>query len=197
MNGLALATNNGVMVGPELVRQARPPAIGKFDTLLSSYSGDNEWYTPAKYIEMAREVLGTTDVDPASNATAQKTVRAATHYTVDNSGLDKEWRGRVWMNPPYSRPEINRFADKLLAELSAGRTEAAIVLTNNSGDTAWHQALAGACKAICVTRGRIKFESPTRASKSPPAGQSFFYFGPDAVNRLPILTPDRRPKLTP
>jgi phage N-6-adenine-methyltransferase len=151
----------------------------EINTRLNSYSGDNEWYTPSKYIEMARDVLGTIDVDPASNVTAQATVRSDRYYTVDNSGLDKEWCGQVWMNPPYSQPEINQFADKLLEELKAGRTKAAIVLTNNSGDTSWHQALADDSKAMCITRGRIKFESPTRTSNSPATGQSFFYFGPD------------------
>jgi phage N-6-adenine-methyltransferase len=155
-------------------------AVGrKIKTRLSSYSGDNEWYTPSKYIEMAREVLGAIDVDPASNPEAQATVRADKYYTVKDSGLDNEWHGRVWMNPPYSQPEIGQFAAKLLAELKVCRTKAAIVLTNNSGDTAWHQALADVSKAMCVMRGRIKFESPTRMSNSPATGQSFFYFGPD------------------
>lgn len=151
----------------------------EINTRLSSFSGDNEWYTPARYVEMARAVLGEIDVDPASNAIAQAVIKAAEFYTAETNGLDKEWRGTVWLNPPYSQPEISDFVDKLLTELSARRTTASIVLTNNSGDTAWHHSLAEASAAMCVTRGRIRFESPTRASNSPAMGQSFFYFGND------------------
>jgi hypothetical protein len=144
---------------------------------LASFSGDNEWYTPAKYIELARDVLGQIDLDPASNAIAQQTVGAKKYYTAENSGLDEGWFGNVWMNPPYSRREIKLFAEKIVSEIEAGNVSSAIVLTNNSGDTAWHQKLARASSAMCVTLGRIKFESPTRASNSPAMGQSFFYFG--------------------
>lgn len=146
---------------------------------LASYSGDNEWYTPAKYVEMARTVMGRIDVDPASNDYAQQTVKAATYYTAATNGLDKEWRGTVWMNPPYSHPEIQQFTDKVLAELDAGNVTEAIVLTNNSGDTGWHHALALASAARCVTRGRIRFESLTRQSGAGAMGQVFFYFGDD------------------
>jgi DNA N-6-adenine-methyltransferase (Dam) len=77
------------------------------------FTGNQEWYTPAKYIALAREVMGSIDVDPASNAIAQETVQAATFYTVDDDGLTKEWRGRGWLNPPYNQPEISQFTDKL------------------------------------------------------------------------------------
>jgi hypothetical protein len=80
------------------------------------------------------------------------------------------------MNPPYSS-EIVQFIDKLLSEYEAGNVSAAVVLTNNSGDTAWHHAIAKVSSAICITLGRIKFESPTRESNSPAMGQSFFYLG--------------------
>jgi hypothetical protein len=151
----------------------------EINTRLSSYSGDNEWYTPSKYVEMARTVMGKIDVDPASNAHAQRTVNAASHYTPENSGLDKEWHGTVWMNPPYSNPEVQQFTDKVVAEYQSGRTTEAVVLTNNSGDTGWHHALQSACAAMCIVKGRIKFESTTRESNSPAMGQSFFYFGDD------------------
>lgn len=146
---------------------------------LASYSGDNEWYTPAKYVEMARTVMGRIDVDPASNDHAQQTVKAAAYYTAETNGLDKDWRGTVWMNPPYSHPEIQQFTDKVLAELASGNVTEAIVLTNNSGDTGWHHALALASAARCVTRGRIRFESLTRQTGAGAMGQVFFYFGDD------------------
>ena len=146
-------------------------------TRLSSFSGDNEWYTPAKYIELARDVLGVIDLDPASNAFAQKTVKAKKFYTAETNGLDKKWAGAVWMNPPYSNPEIQQFSEKLIESYESKSVPAAIVLTNNSGDTAWHHNLARASSAICNPLGRIKFESPTRESNSPAMGQSFFYFG--------------------
>lgn len=155
-------------------------ALGReINNRLSSYSGDNEWYTPSRYVEMARTVMGSIDVDPASNAHAQRTVNASSHYTPEDSGLDKEWHGTVWMNPPYSNPEVQQFTDKVIAEYQSGRTTEAIVLTNNSGDTGWHHALQAACDAMCIVKGRIKFESTTRESNSPAMGQSFFYFGND------------------
>lgn len=155
-------------------------ALGReINTRLNSFSGDNEWYTPARYVDMAREVMGSIDVDPASNATAQRTVNAETHYTVETNGLDKDWMGNVWMNPPYSNPEIQQFVDKVISEHAKGNAKEAIVLTNNSGDTGWHHALQDACAAMCIVKGRIRFESPTRASNSPAMGQVFFYFGDD------------------
>lgn len=153
-------------------------ALGReINTRLNSFSGDNEWYTPARYIEMARDVMGAIDVDPASNATAQVVVRATRHYTAETDGLDKDWHGRVWMNPPYSNPEIQNFVEHLLVQISKGNVTEAIVLTNNSADTGWHHDLQGACSRLCLTKGRIRFESPTRESSSPAMGQSFFYFG--------------------
>lgn len=156
-------------------------AVGiEVNARLASFSGDNEWYTPRRYIEMARDVMGGIDCDPASNATAQAVIRATVHYTEATNGLAHDWHGRVWMNPPYSHPEVQQFSERLLAQIAAKHTTEAIVLTNNSGDTAWHQDLQFACSRLCITRGRIKFESGNgRASNSPPVGQTFLYFGPN------------------
>ncbi|MEF2557592.1 DNA N-6-adenine-methyltransferase [Aurantimonas sp. C2-5-R2] len=143
------------------------------------FSGDNEWYTPARYIEMAREVMGQIDVDPASNPIAQATVKAGTFYTAETNGLDKEWHGKVWMNPPYSRGLMPKFAAKIVEEFESGRCTEAIILTNNSADTAWFAALVGSASGFCFTRGRIPFESPTRKNGGGlPMGQVFTYFGP-------------------
>lgn len=141
-------------------------------------SGDNKWYTPARYVDMAREVMGSIDTDPASNPTAQRTVRAAAYYTAETNGLDKDWHGKVWMNPPYSRDLMPAFAAKVVAEYRSGRVTEAIVLSNNATDTGWFASFFAEASAFCFTRGRIRFESPTRQNGGTlQMGQVFTYFG--------------------
>lgn len=142
-------------------------------------TGENEWYTPDEYLDLARSVLGGFDLDPASSELANERVRAAKIYTEADDGLTHDWRGKVWMNPPYAQPLINDFAEKMVAEVRAGNVTDAIVLTNDSTDTAWFHALAKASTAICFTRGRIRFLSPRGEAGTPTQGQAFFYFGHD------------------
>jgi hypothetical protein len=40
-------------------------------------TGEQEWYTPQPYIDAAREVLGTIDLDPATSLQAQERIQAA------------------------------------------------------------------------------------------------------------------------
>ena len=142
------------------------------------FTGENEWYTPAPYVEAARACLGAIDLDPASAPAAQETIRAARFFTRDDDGLKQEWHGRIWLNPPYAQPDITRFIVKLLAEIAAGRATEAILLTHNYTDTAWFHAAAGQCAALCFTRGRIRFVGASGEIAAPTQGQAFFYFGP-------------------
>ena len=145
----------------------------------SEFTGENEWYTPPRYIELARLVLGDIDLDPASSEQAQKAVKAGHYFTLADDGLAQSWHGRVWLNPPYAQPAISQFAAKMAEEFIARRVKAAIMLTHNYTDTAWFQALAHASDAICFTRGRVQFESPSGEIAAPTQGQAFFYFGDD------------------
>jgi phage N-6-adenine-methyltransferase len=141
-------------------------------------TGDNEWYTPREHVDIARKVLGTIDLDPASSAIAQRTVKATTYFTKNNDGLTKKWRGKVWLNPPYSQPDIADFVAKLLSEIKAGHVTEAILLTHNFSDTKWFHAAANAARLLCFTEGRIRFVDPDgNVSAAPTNGQTFFYFG--------------------
>lgn len=142
-------------------------------------TGENEWYTPSKYIDLARAVLGEIDLDPASSDKAQETVRAARHFTVADNGLRHEWNGRVWLNPPYAQPLIYQFVEKMVEERSAGRVTAGVMLTHNYTDTAWFHKGAEIADAICFTRGRIAFLDSDGGTCAPTQGQTFFYFGDD------------------
>jgi len=140
-------------------------------------TGENEWYTPPEYIDAVRDVFGIIDLDPASSAVAQKIVQAKKYFTKENNGLDKEWHGRVWLNPPYSQPDIAYFVAKLLGEIEAGRVTAAIMLTHNNTDTTWFHSAATRADAVCFTKGRVKFESPEGDIAAATNGQAFFYYG--------------------
>lgn len=146
---------------------------------VSQNSGENEWYTPAPFIAAARLVLGTIDIDPASSLIANATVQADTFYTAETNGLEQQWNGTVWMNPPYAKGLIENFAAKLLEELDAGRCTAAITLTNNSTDTRWFQGLAASAAAVCFPAGRVKFLEPDGTEGKPLQGQALLYFGND------------------
>jgi len=121
--------------------------------------------------------MGRIDLDPASSPKANETVNASEIYTVEDDGLALEWRGCVWLNPPYAQPAIAHFAEKVASEWEADHIESAIVLTHNYTDTAWFHRLAGASSAICFSRGRVRFVSPDGELAAPTQGQAFFYFG--------------------
>lgn len=157
----------------------KPSASGIVHNHRAQGTGENEWYTPAPYCAAARRCMGGIDLDPASAPLAQETVCAGEFFTAEDDGLVRPWHGRVWLNPPYSRPLIGAFNDKLVEEYSSGRVEAAVMLTHAYSDTAWFYAAARCCSALCLTRGRISFYGPDGRLASPTQGQAFFYFGKD------------------
>jgi ParB family chromosome partitioning protein len=168
---------------PELFQQVKSgektlsEVIKNNSVLVTKMTGDAESYTPSRYIEASRIVMGSIDTDPSSNNMAQATVKAITYYTIEDDGLTKEWDGNVFLNPPYNHGIIDKFIDKLIEEIELGNTTQAILLTNNNTDTQWFKKAATNCSLICFTTGRINFNKPDGTVSSPTNGQTFFYFG--------------------
>jgi len=140
-------------------------------------SGENEWFTPARYVEAARRVLGTIDLDPATHPAAQQTIQASQFYTRADDGLSLAWHGRVWLNPPYAQPLISQFVEKLVTDYASGDVTEAVMLTHNYTDTAWFHLAEATAALLCFTKGRIRFIDLDGEECSPTQGQTFFYYG--------------------
>jgi phage N-6-adenine-methyltransferase len=153
-------------------------AAEKIKPHVAHNSGNNEWYTPVEYIEAARAVLGAFGLDPASSAVANSIVKAKKFYTAEDDGLSKKWKGRVWMNPPYSGDLIGKFTSKLCHHFDEGDIAEAIVLVNNATETAWFQEMLALASAVCFPKGRIRYLDATgQPANAPLQGQAFLYFG--------------------
>ena len=64
-------------------------------------------------------------------------------YTKNDDGLSKEWFGRVFLNPPYSRPLVSQFMEKMAAH---GNGIALVV--PKLGTKMFREVVYPACSAI-------------------------------------------------
>lgn len=64
----------------------------------SSRMINDEWITPPEFIRC----LGLFDLDPCA-AIKRPWSMARHHYTKDDDGLEQNWSGCVWCNPPYGK----------------------------------------------------------------------------------------------
>lgn len=62
---------------------------------------NGEWLTPPEILKP----LGAFDLDPCAPI-VRPWETAARHYTIRENGLNHEWHGRVWCNPPFGREAV-------------------------------------------------------------------------------------------
>src|SRR5262245_37171149 len=163
-------------MGDDLFGQAQ---VSKKSGALFYDSKTIEWWTPRAYLDLADEVMGGIDLDPASCAAANEIIGAKEFY--DDGGELKSWHGRVWLNPPYGK-QTKLFVNRLLYEFKLGHVSQAIVLLNViTLDRSWFKPLWAF--PICFHYGRVKFTSPDvesgkiRDISTPPTGSLFAYLG--------------------
>lgn len=107
---------------------------------------NDEWLTPPEIIKS----LGVFDLDPCAPVVRPWNT-ATHHYSVRDDGLNQDWLGRVWLNPPFGREAV-KWLRKMVAHgngiaLIPARTETAMFY-----ETVW-----GAADAILFMQGRPHF----------------------------------------
>ena len=132
-----------------------------------SANASDEWYTPREIIE----ALGEFDLDPCAPmhlfAYRKNHVQQAGQWSYTKLG------GRIWLNPPYSKPLIWQFVEKL-AEHGNGIA----LLFNRCDSNKFQDIIFTKATGMMFLRNRIKFFRPdgTRGD-SPGCGSVLIAFG--------------------
>lgn len=116
------------------------------NTSFEKQQGKDEWLTPPGIIQS----LGQFDLDPCSPI-VRPWDTAVKHYNQNDGGLNCEWNGRVWCNPPYGKEtaiwlkKCSEYGNAIA--LTFARTE-----TKMFFDCVWDRATA-----VLFIKGRLKF----------------------------------------
>lgn len=134
----------------------------------------DEWYTPPEIIH----ALGEFDLDPCAPKDNFHTAKRC--FTKEMDGLIQPWAGRIWLNPPYSRPLIVDFLRKMTEH---GNGIALLFDRMDSG--LWHDVIFPTADAMLVMRGRVRFlkQDGTQGSAGG-CGSVFVAWGKENALRL-------------
>lgn len=167
-----------VMAGSKSLAKAKREVLKKHH--LASETGEVEWYTPPKIVELVRLTMGSIDLDPCTAPAAQEIVQADKFYTVADDGLAQDWAGTVYVNPPYARGVIDEWAVKITDAAASDEVTAVIALVNNATATKWWQSLAANAALISFPQRRLKFVKADGSNGDTGLqGQTIFLFTDD------------------
>ena len=140
----------------------------------------NAWLTPSPFVEEIRTAFGgTVDLDPCTETTNPTGARR--FYTAADDGLRRRWRGRIFVNPPYS--PLEPWIDKAIAEARRGARIYMLVPVRT--DAVYHQRLLAAATDVVFLRGRLRFTQADGAASSGPAAFGSMVVGL-GISTLPL-----------
>ena len=135
----------------------------------------DEWYTPAYIFEALGERF---DLDPCAPVEGPRHVPANTWF--HDRGLEREWHGFVFMNPPFGHQRQKRLWLDKFAQHGHG-----IALVPDRTSAPWWQEFAPRMDAIQFISPKVKFERQDGSiGESPGTGTCLFAIGDRAVAAL-------------
>lgn len=128
----------------------------------------DEWLSPPEIIS----ALGPFDLDPCAPV-YRPWATAENHYTIIDDGMDKDWEGRVWCNPPYGL-EASKWLNKLADHCNGIALIFARTETKMFFEHVWKKA-----DAILFIEGRLFFHhvDGTRAKANAGAPSVLIAYG--------------------
>ncbi len=125
-------------------------------------SDRQDWETPMFFVKLIEKKMNQKFTLDA--CAYDHTAKAPRWFTEEDDGLDQDWTGTVWMNPPYggALPKWLEYA----FNQSQIHNSKVVCLIPARTDTAWFHDIA-TLGHIIFLRGRIKFEQQGEKTGSP------------------------------
>tara|TARA_R110000822_G_C15238824_1_gene486123 strand:- start:46 stop:573 length:528 start_codon:yes stop_codon:yes gene_type:complete len=148
-------------------------------------SVNQTWGTPSKFMEyMKTHIHFVPDLDAAASFENKKANR---YFSELDNSLDKDWFGKVWLNPPFGKVLLPKFLDKCNEQIQRDEVEEIFVLIPARTDTKWfHEKVMKGAKYIYLIKGRFNFESPysTDGANAPFPSMLVHYVGKTYNNNI-------------
>lgn len=131
----------------------RIAAVGsrRFSAMLGP-SASTEWGTPEWLFGAIATRYGPFDLDAAASAENTKCHR---YFDMQANGLERQWMGRVWLNPPYGR-QMADWLDKAYRESLTG-THVTCLIPARTGARWWTDMVKPRATVIEYLTERVKF----------------------------------------
>ncbi len=144
------------------------------------YWNSDEWATPADLVRSLETEFGAFELDPCCR---EHTAKAPAFFTYRENGLAQRWHGRVWLNPPYSKPAP--WLLKAIQETTTSRATLVVAILPVRTDTRWfHDLVLGRCELRFIP-GRVYWigwqGTPIGRPKDP--SMLAIYRAPSALSR--------------
>jgi phage N-6-adenine-methyltransferase len=130
----------------------------------------HEWETPNELF-FALDPIYRFSLDVAAS---KSNAKIENYYTEADNGLEKEWKGRIWCNPPYGKG-VGKWLEKCRREIEIGNCDVAVFLLPARTDTKWfheyvwdkvsHHPRTGV--QLQLLAGRLRFEGATSGAPFP------------------------------
>ena len=119
------------------------------------------WATPQNFFNKYNDVYNF-EIDVCANL---QNAKCKIYFDIEQNGLNQEWIGRCWMNPPYGR-DISKWMKKAYESSLLGAV--VVCLVPSRTDTKWWHdyAMKGNIEFI---KGRLKFGGHNNSAPFPSA----------------------------
>ena len=130
------------------------------------YSSKKEdWQTPDDLYTRLNDEFGPFTLDAAASS---ENAKCAAFFSKELDALNRDWTGRVWLNPPYGRKLYTWFHKAVLETKVLRHAQRVVMLVPARTDTRWfHDFVQPYADDVQFLKGRVTFKGAKHPAPFP------------------------------